>query len=168
MDSMKSLGTPLRQFTSCVYRTIPGGKKVPSVRRNSFARRKSVGARRMSLPYMGMGIGRRKSLPCASSTSQKVPDSWLRVYQDDIKKERKRQQAVMAKKNAQRTIRKTHFRTQHCLPKKPTNPARRPAPKGHPKSFFGAFQGLSLNGVMGSGQRAAASLPGGADQCKVM
>ena len=30
---------------------------------------------------------------------------------------RKRQQAVLAKKNAERSIRKTHFRSQHCLPR---------------------------------------------------
>jgi hypothetical protein len=30
---------------------------------------------------------------------------------------RKRQQAVLAKKNAERSIGKTHFRSQHCLPR---------------------------------------------------
>ncbi|CAL8295120.1 unnamed protein product [Merluccius merluccius] len=165
MDSMRSLGAPLRQFTSCVYSTNPGGKKTPSVRRNSFARRQSIGARRMSIPCMG--FDRRKSLPC--SASQKVPDSWLRVYQAELKQERKRRQAMIAKKQAEQTVRKTHFRSQHCLPRKPSKPARKPAaPKGHHKSFFGAFQGLSLDGVRGSGQGATASFPAGADQCKVM
>ncbi|CAL8298180.1 unnamed protein product [Lota lota] len=160
MDSMKSLGAP---FTSCVYWANPGSKKTPSVRRNSFTRRKSIGARRMSLPCKG--IGRRKSLPCG--TSQKVPDSWLWVYQTELKKERKRQQAVLAKKNAERSIRKTHFRSQHSLPR-PSNPARKPAAKGNQKSFFGAFQGLSLDGVMGGGQGTTARVSAGADQCKVM
>ncbi|CAL8396929.1 unnamed protein product [Gadus morhua 'NCC'] len=160
MDSMKSLGAP---FASCVYWANPG-KKTPSVRRNSFTRRKSIGARRMSLP--GKGIGRRKSLPCRPS--QKVPESWLTVYQADLQKERKRQQAVLAKKNAERSIGKTHFRSQHCLPRKPSNPARKPASKRNQKSLFGAFQGLSLDGAMGGGRGAAARASAGGDPCKVM
>lgn len=77
MDSILSLGAPLKQFTSsCV-----SGKKSSSERgtdktsqsgrRSSFTRRKS--------------ISRRRSLPCSS---QKVPDSWLRVYQAELKRER--------------------------------------------------------------------------------
>lgn len=31
--------------------------------------------------------------------------------------QRKRQQAMLAKKNAERTVRKTHFRSHHCLPR---------------------------------------------------
>lgn len=75
MDSLMSLGAPLKQFTSCVSGKNPnnkrGANRSQSVRRNSFARRKSV--------------SRRRSLPCSS---QKVPDSWLRAYQDELKRER--------------------------------------------------------------------------------
>ncbi|CAL8372836.1 unnamed protein product [Boreogadus saida] len=155
-----SLGGP---FASCVYWANPG-KKTPSVRRNSFTRRKSIGARRMSLP--GKGVGRRKSLPCRPGP--KLPESWLTVYQADLQKERKRQQAVLAKKNAERSIGKTHFRSQHCLPRKPSNPARKPASKRNQKSLFGAFQGLSLDGAMGGGRGAAARASAGGDPCKVM
>uniref|UniRef100_A0A3Q2VYY1 Uncharacterized protein n=2 Tax=Haplochromini TaxID=319058 RepID=A0A3Q2VYY1_HAPBU len=116
MDSLMSLGAPLKQFTSCV-----SGK--------STAKR---GAGRSH---------RRRSVPC---NSQKVPDSWLRAYQDELKRERKRQQAMLAKKNAERAVRKTHFRSHHCLP--------RVSEQLHSNddSFFGAFQGLSLDGLMGA------------------
>ncbi|XP_054462654.1 uncharacterized protein si:ch211-81a5.8 isoform X2 [Anoplopoma fimbria] len=134
MDSLMSLGAPLKQFTSCVsWKHTPtkrGAKGSQSVRRSSFTRRKSV--------------SRRRSLPCST---QKVPDSWLRLYQDDLKRERKRQQAVLAKKNAERTVR-THFRSHHCLPRNTT--ARKPAPVKD-ESFFGAFQGLSLDGLRAYG-----------------
>uniref|UniRef100_A0A8C4DPQ7 Uncharacterized protein n=1 Tax=Dicentrarchus labrax TaxID=13489 RepID=A0A8C4DPQ7_DICLA len=117
MDSLMSLGAPLKQFTaSCV-----SGKSAASV-------------------------SRRRSLPC---NSQKVPDSWLRMYQDELKRERKRQQAVVAKKNAERTVKKTHFRSHHCLPRQNTASRKRAPVKD--ESFFGAFQGLSLDGLMGSG-----------------
>ncbi|KAG7225487.1 hypothetical protein INR49_027482 [Caranx melampygus] len=134
MDSFMSLGAPLKQFTSCVSGKSTSNnraaKRSQSVRRSSFTRRKSV--------------SRRRSLPC---NSQKVPDSWLRAYKAELQKERKRQQATLAKKNAERTVRSTHFRSHHCLQRQ-TTPARKPAP---PKddSFFGAFQGLSLDGLMG-------------------
>ncbi|KAM9738362.1 uncharacterized protein ACNS7B_013742 isoform 1-T2 [Menidia menidia] len=150
MDSLMSLGAPLKQFTSCVSgkkaSAKRGGKRSQSVRRSSFTRRKSV--------------GRRRSLPCSSP---KVPDSWLRAYQDDLKKERKRQQAVLAKKNAERTVRQTHFRSHHCLPKH-TGASRKPM-SAKDDSFFGAFQGLSLDGLMGGTGGAPAA---GGDQCKVM
>lgn len=75
MDSLMSLGAPLKQFTSCVSGKNADAKRVPKksqpVRRSSFARRKSV--------------SRRRSLPCSS---QKVPDSWLRLYQAELKRER--------------------------------------------------------------------------------
>lgn len=75
MDSIMLLGGPLKQFTSCLTGkntcTKRGEKRSQSVRRNSFSRRKSV--------------SRRRSLPCSS---QKVPDSWLRVYQAELKRER--------------------------------------------------------------------------------
>lgn len=75
MDSFMSLGAPLKQFTSCVSgkstTTKRAEKRSQSVRRNSFTRRKSV--------------SRRRSLPC---NTQKVPDSWLRLYQDELKRER--------------------------------------------------------------------------------
>lgn len=149
MDSLMSLGAPLKQFTSCVSGKKPtkvgGSKGSQPVRRFSFTRRKSV--------------GRRRSLPCSS---QKVPDSWLRVYQEELKKERKRQQAMLAKKNAERTVRKTHFRSHHCLPRHAPG-ARKPAPVKD-DSFFGAFQGLSLDGITGG----AAGSPAAGDQCKVM
>ncbi|XP_075306507.1 uncharacterized protein LOC142368268 [Odontesthes bonariensis] len=154
MDSLMSLGAPLKQFTSCVSGKSASAKrdtkKSQSVRRSSFARRKSV--------------SRRRSLPC---NSQKVPDSWLRSYQDELKKERKRQQAILAKKNAERDVRRTHFRSHHCLPRH-TNAARKPAPGKH-DSFFGAFQGLSLDGLMGgTGGSPAVAAGAGGDQCKVM
>ncbi|XP_051811230.1 uncharacterized protein si:ch211-81a5.8 [Acanthochromis polyacanthus] len=155
MDSLMSLGAPLKQFTRCVSgkntTAKRGTKRSQSVRRNSFTRRKSV--------------SRRRSLPC----TQKVPDSWLRAYQDDLKKERKRQQAILAKKNAERTVRKTHFRSHHCLPRQ-TTAARKPAPVKD-DSFFGAFQGLSLDGLVGGASglpAAAAPAAGGGDPCKVM
>ncbi|CAG10854.1 unnamed protein product [Tetraodon nigroviridis] len=152
MDSIMSLGSPLKQFTSCLSGKTPKTKRgnMRSVRRSSFSRRRS--------------ISRRRSLPCSS---QKVPDSWLRVYQDDLKKERKRQQAVLAKKNAEKAVRKGHFRSHHCLPR--STPAKKPA-QVKDESFFGAFQGLSLEGLGGNGHGS----PGGAapvapgDQCKVM
>ncbi|XP_036949560.1 uncharacterized protein si:ch211-81a5.8 [Acanthopagrus latus] len=157
MDSFMSLGAPLKQFTSCVSgkstTTKRAEKRSQSVRRNSFTRRKSV--------------SRRRSLPC---NTQKVPDSWLRLYQDELKRERKRQQAILAKKNAERSVRRTHFRSHHCLPRQST-PARKPAP-AKDESFFGAFQGLSLDGLMGgnTGSPAFASpaAAGGGDPCKVM
>uniref|UniRef100_A0A3Q1EJ63 Uncharacterized protein n=1 Tax=Acanthochromis polyacanthus TaxID=80966 RepID=A0A3Q1EJ63_9TELE len=142
MDSLMSLGAPLKQFTRCV-----SGK-------NTTAKR---GTKRSH-------VSRRRSLPC----TQKVPDSWLRAYQDDLKKERKRQQAILAKKNAERTVRKTHFRSHHCLPR--TTAARKPAPVKD-DSFFGAFQGLSLDGLVGGASglpAAAAPAAGGGDPCKVM
>uniref|UniRef100_A0A671U455 Uncharacterized protein n=1 Tax=Sparus aurata TaxID=8175 RepID=A0A671U455_SPAAU len=119
MDSFLSLGAPLKQFTSCV-----SGKSTTTKR----------------------SVSRRRSLPC---NSQKVPDSWLRLYQDELKRERKRQQAILAKKNAERSVRRTHFRSHHCLPRvSQSTPARKPAP-AKDDSFFGAFQGLSLDGLMG-------------------
>nr|XP_046273487.1 uncharacterized protein si:ch211-81a5.8 [Scatophagus argus] len=156
MDSFLSLGSPLKQFTRCVSgkstTTKRGDKRSQSVRRSSFTRRKS--------------ISRRRSLPCSS---QKVPDSWLRIYQAELKRERKRQQAMLAKKNAERSVGKTHFRSHHCLPRH-TTPARKPAPVKD-DSFFGAFQGLSLDGLMGgSSESPAVAAPAGVvgDQCKVM
>uniref|UniRef100_A0A4W6F9R6 Uncharacterized protein n=1 Tax=Lates calcarifer TaxID=8187 RepID=A0A4W6F9R6_LATCA len=135
MDSLMSLGAPLKQFTSCV-----SGKSTSNNRGS---------------------ISRRRSLPCSN---QKVPDSWLRVYQAELKRERKRQQAILAKKSTERTVRKTHFRSHHCLPRV----ARKPAP-AKDDSFFGAFQGLSLDGLMGSTTGSpAAPAAGGGDQCKVM
>ncbi|KAM7384476.1 hypothetical protein PAMA_011699 [Pampus argenteus] len=150
MDSLMSLGAPLKQFTSCVSGKNTS-KKSQSVRRSSFTRRKS--------------ISRRRSLPCSS---QKVPDSWLRVYQAELKRERKRQQAILAKKNADRSVR-THFRSHHCLPRMTT--ARKPAAAAKDESFFGAFQGLSLDGLMGGTNTSPAVTShsaGGGDQCKVM
>ncbi|CAN9504072.1 unnamed protein product [Ophioblennius macclurei] len=157
MESFMSLGAPLKQFTSCMSgkgtTAKRGGKRSESVRRSSFSRRKSV--------------SRRRSLPC---NTQKVPDSWLRAYQADLKKERKRQQAILAKKNAERSVRRTHFRSHHCLPRQ-TTAARKPA-AAKDDSFFGAFQGLSLDGLMGgSGGAPTISAPaagGGGDPCKVM
>uniref|UniRef100_A0A3B3ZA56 Uncharacterized protein n=1 Tax=Periophthalmus magnuspinnatus TaxID=409849 RepID=A0A3B3ZA56_9GOBI len=122
MDSLMSLGSPLKQFMT------------------SFSH-----SRRMS-------VGRRRSLPC---TSQKVPDSWLRVYQDELKRERKRQQAILAKKNAERVVRKTQFRRQ------------KPVAAAKDESFFGAFQGLSLDGLMG-GSTAPVTTGANVDPCKVM
>ncbi|XP_074542414.1 uncharacterized protein LOC141802697 [Halichoeres trimaculatus] len=151
MDSFMSLGAPLKQFTSCVSGKNTPSKRSQSVRRSSFTRRKSV--------------SRRRSLPCSS---QKVPDSWLRIYQAELKKERKRQQAILAKKNAERTVRRTHFRSHHCLPKHTTS-TRKPAPVKD-ESIFGAFQGLSLDGLMGgsNGSPAVAAPPAAGDPCKVM
>ncbi|XP_068190025.1 uncharacterized protein si:ch211-81a5.8 isoform X2 [Antennarius striatus] len=153
MDSLTLLGAPLKQFTSYMSgKKTPskrGGKRGPSsARRSSFTRRKS--------------ISRRRSLPVGG---QKVPDSWMRMYQEELKRERKRQQAILAKKNAERSVRRTHFRSHHCLPR--TAPARRPAP-AKDDSFFGAFQGLSLDGLMGDGNRAAPVAAPTGDQCKVM
>ncbi|XP_035038143.2 uncharacterized protein si:ch211-81a5.8 [Hippoglossus stenolepis] len=149
MDSFMSLGAPLKQFTSCVSgKSSPnkrGAKRSESVRRSSFTRRSS--------------ISRRRSLPCSS---QKVPDSWLRVYQAELKRERKRQQAVLAKKNTERAVRGTHFRSHHCLPRQTS--ARKSGP-AKDNSFFGAFQGLSLDGRMGGAHPAHG--PGG-DQCSLM
>lgn len=73
MDSIMSLGAPLKQFTSCLSGKKPKPKRgeTRAVRRSSFSRRRS--------------ISRRRSLPCSS---QKVPDSWLRVYQEELKRER--------------------------------------------------------------------------------
>ncbi|XP_074469966.1 uncharacterized protein LOC141754638 [Sebastes fasciatus] len=152
MESIMSLGAPLKQFTSCMSGKSTSNKRRPSqsVRRSSFTRRKSV--------------SRRRSLPC---NPQKVPDSWLRMYQADLKRERKRQQAILAKKNAERVVRKTHFRSHHCLPRHTTS-ARRSAKD---ESFFGAFQGLSLDGLMGGSTRSPAismAPAGGGDQCNVM
>ncbi|KAM6974133.1 uncharacterized protein LKV04_015790 [Tautogolabrus adspersus] len=152
MDSLMSLGAPLKQFTSCVSGKNASAKKSQSVRRNSFTRRKSV--------------SRRRSLPCSS---QKVPDSWLRMYQADLKRERKRQQAILAKKNAERSVRRTYFRSHHCLPRHTTG-ARKAAP-AKDDSFFGAFQGLSLDGLMGGSNGSpglAAPSAAGGDACKVM
>lgn len=150
MDSFMSLGAPLKQFTSCVSGKNTPTKRSQSVRRSSFTRRKSV--------------SRRRSLPCSS---QKVPDSWLRIYQAELKKERKRQQAILAKKNAERAVRRTHFRSHHCLPR--TTSARKPAP-AKDESIFGAFQGLSLDGLMrgSNGSPAVAAPPAAGDPCKVM
>uniref|UniRef100_A0A673BAW4 Uncharacterized protein n=1 Tax=Sphaeramia orbicularis TaxID=375764 RepID=A0A673BAW4_9TELE len=156
MDSLMSLSSPLKQFTSCMSGTNKptnkrGSKRSQSVRRSSFSRR--------------MSIGRRRSLPCSS---QKVPDSWLRVYQDELKRERKRQQANLAKKNAERTVRRTQFRSHHCLPRQ-TTAARKPAAVKD-ESLFGAFQGLSLDGLMGgaNGSPAVSTSAAGGDQCKMM
>ncbi|XP_040928711.1 uncharacterized protein si:ch211-81a5.8 [Betta splendens] len=155
MDSFTSLSDSFKQFTSCVSGKSTsnkrGAKRSQSVRRSSFSRRKSV--------------GRRRSLPC---NNQKVPDSWLRVYQDELKRERKRQQAILAKKNAERAVRTTYFRSHHCLPRH-TTPARKPAPVKD-DSFFGAFQGLSLDGLVGgtNGTPAVPPSAAGGDPCKVM
>ncbi|XP_034560164.1 uncharacterized protein si:ch211-81a5.8 [Notolabrus celidotus] len=149
MDSLMSLGAPLKQFTSCMSGKNTAAKRTQSVRRNSFTRRKSVSSR-------------RRSLPCSS---QKVPDSWLRIYQAELKKERKRQQAMLAKKNAERSVRRTHFRSHHCLPRQ--TPAARKAAPAKDDSIFGAFQGLSLDGLMG-GSNALAAPSAAGDPCKVM
>ncbi|KAJ0003453.1 hypothetical protein NQD34_008551 [Periophthalmus magnuspinnatus] len=153
MDSLMSLGSPLKQFMSGRASSAKrgGSKRSQSVRRTSFSH-----SRRMS-------VGRRRSLPC---TSQKVPDSWLRVYQDELKRERKRQQAILAKKNAERVVRKTQFRRQHCLPRQTTTP-RKPVAAAKDESFFGAFQGLSLDGLMG-GSTAPVTTGANVDPCKVM
>uniref|UniRef100_A0A669DH69 Uncharacterized protein n=1 Tax=Oreochromis niloticus TaxID=8128 RepID=A0A669DH69_ORENI len=148
MDSLMSLGAPLKQFTSCV-----SGK---------------------STTKRGAGRSQRRSVPC---NSQKVPDSWLRAYQDELKRERKRQQAMLAKKNAERTVRKTHFRSHHCLPRvseqlhSNSNASRRKPTPTNDDSFFGAFQGLSLDGLMGGTNASPAVTAPGAgagDQCTVM
>lgn len=144
-----SLGAPLKHFTSCVSGKKPstkrGVKGRQCGRRSSFARRSSV--------------SRRRSLPCSS---QMVPDSWLRLYQEELKRERKQQQAKLAKKNAQRTVRRTQFRSHHCLPRQTKSP-RKPA-SVKDDSFFGAFQGLSLDELLVSSRSSAAA----GDQCKVM
>ncbi|XP_057684717.1 uncharacterized protein si:ch211-81a5.8 [Corythoichthys intestinalis] len=150
MDSILSLGSPFKQFTST---STPGKSNSPpnvaKGRRSSFTRRRS--------------ISRRRSLPCGG---QKIPDShWLRAYQAELKRERKRQQAVLAKKNAERFVRKTHFRSHHCLPRQTTT-TRKPAAKKE-DSLFGAFQGLSLDGVIGGVNGSAVAAASG-DQCKVM
>uniref|UniRef100_A0A3B3WYL2 Uncharacterized protein n=1 Tax=Poecilia mexicana TaxID=48701 RepID=A0A3B3WYL2_9TELE len=123
MDSFMSLGAPLKQFTSCMSGT-----------KNAKKRGRSNGSQK--------SVSRRRSLPCSS---QKVPDSWLRVYQEELKKERKRQQAMLAKKNAERTVRKNHFRSHHCLPRVNNYIFI----SFFDDSFFGAFQGLSLDGLTG-------------------
>ncbi|XP_078124557.1 uncharacterized protein LOC144529373 isoform X2 [Sander vitreus] len=170
MDSLISLGAPLKQFTSCVSKKKPstnrGAKGSQSVRRSSQSvrrssqsvRRSSQSVRRSSFTRR-KSVSRRRSLPC---NSQKVPDSWLRIYQAELKRERKRQQDILAKKNAERTVRGTYFRSHHCLPRRPT--ARKPAPVKD-DSFFGAFQGLSLDGLLGGSN---GSPPVSGDQCKVM
>uniref|UniRef100_A0A3B5PQW8 Uncharacterized protein n=1 Tax=Xiphophorus maculatus TaxID=8083 RepID=A0A3B5PQW8_XIPMA len=142
MDSLMSLGAPLKQFTSCVSGT-----------KNTKKRGRSKGSQSV----------RRRSLPCSS---QKVPDSWLRVYQEELKKERKRQQAMLAKKNAERTVRNTHFRSHHCLPRH--TPAGRKPAATKDDSFFGAFQGLSLDGLTGGAAGSPAVSAAGGEQCKVM
>lgn len=74
MDSLMSLGAPLKQFTSCVSGKSTakrGAGRSQSVCRSSFTRRRS--------------FSRRRSVPC---NSQKVPDSWLRAYRDELKRER--------------------------------------------------------------------------------
>ncbi|XP_034066207.1 uncharacterized protein LOC117542572 [Gymnodraco acuticeps] len=77
----------------------------------------------------------------------------------------KQQQAKLAKKNAQRTVRRTQFRSHHCLPRQTKSP-RKPA-SVKDDSFFRAFQGLSLDELLGS-SRSSAAAGGGGDQCKVM
>ncbi|XP_061886027.1 uncharacterized protein si:ch211-81a5.8 [Entelurus aequoreus] len=150
MDSILSLGAPFKHLRStCVLDKSSPPKTGAKGRRSSFTRRTS--------------ISRRRSLPCSS---QKVPDSWLRAYQAELKRERKRQQALLAKKNAERCVRKTHFRSHHCLARKNTTTRRAGATKKD-DSLFGAFQGLSLNGVLGAVNGTPAS-GGGGDQCKVM
>uniref|UniRef100_A0A3Q0RSZ0 Uncharacterized protein n=1 Tax=Amphilophus citrinellus TaxID=61819 RepID=A0A3Q0RSZ0_AMPCI len=113
-------------------------------------------------------VSRRRSLPC---NTQKVPDSWLRAYQAELKRERKRQQAILAKKNAERTVRRTHFRSHHCLPRV-SEQLDLNATEFINDSFFGAFQGLSLDGLMG-GTNGSPAVTGpaagaGGDQCTVM
>ncbi|XP_053718124.1 uncharacterized protein si:ch211-81a5.8 [Synchiropus splendidus] len=158
MDSILSLSAPLKHFTyGCVSSKSSSAKNAAksraSVRRSSFTRRRS--------------ISRRRSLPCSS---QKVPDSWLRAYQAELKRERKRQQAIIAKKNAERSVRRSHFRRQHCLPRSTSAAAKKPAAAAKDESFFGAFQGLSLDGMMqGANASAAVAAPSaGGDPCKVM
>uniref|UniRef100_A0A8D2ZKY2 Uncharacterized protein n=1 Tax=Scophthalmus maximus TaxID=52904 RepID=A0A8D2ZKY2_SCOMX len=136
MDSLMSLGSPLKQFTSCV-----SGKK--SQQHNQRAAK-------------GSHVSRRRSLPCSS---QKVPDSWLRAYQDELKRERKIDFFFLLRS----------ILIQHCslvLHAQQTATARKPA-AAKDDSFFGAFQGLSLDGLMG-GNRGSAAAPAGGDQCKVM
>ncbi|CAK6949217.1 uncharacterized protein si:ch211-81a5.8 [Scomber scombrus] len=159
MDSFRSL----KQFTSCVSGTITSAKRSQPVRRNSLARRRSI-SRRRSVPCNS----RRRSVPC---NSQKVQDSWLRVYQAELKKERKRQQDLLAKKNSSGSVRTAHFRSHHCLPRQKTNVRKPASSAAKDASFFGAFQGLSLDellgGTNGSPSVSAPSAAGG-DQCKVM
>ncbi|XP_054620077.1 uncharacterized protein si:ch211-81a5.8 isoform X1 [Dunckerocampus dactyliophorus] len=150
MDSILSLGASFKHLSSTTKTSSP--KTGAQGRRSSFTRRAS--------------ISRRRSLPCSS---QKVPDSWLRVYQAELKRERKRQQATLAKKNAERSVRKTHFRSHHCLPRQRSAARKAEAAAKKDDSLFGAFQGLSLDGVLGAinGPPAAAA-GGGGDPCKVM
>nr|XP_057904087.1 uncharacterized protein si:ch211-81a5.8 isoform X2 [Doryrhamphus excisus] len=148
MDSILSLGASFKHLSSTNTGSPKRGAKG---RRSSFTRRAS--------------ISRRRSLPCSS---QKVPDSWLRVYQAELKQERKRQQATLAKKNAERSVRKTHFRSHHCLPRQRSTARKAEAATKKADSLFGAFQGLSLDGVLGAVHGPPAATGGGGDPCKVM
>ncbi|KAI4886850.1 hypothetical protein NFI96_021449 [Prochilodus magdalenae] len=167
MDAIvkKSLGAPVRQFSSCV-----SGVK------------DSIGRK-------GKNV-RRKSAPCCYSQTAH-DSSWIRAYQAELHKERqvtplssvckykgshmvlglnlqKLRQVMLSKKNAERTARRTHHRSPHRYTKTSQNrtqmKTKAPA-KGTDDSLFGAFQGLSLN--MG-GTQASLSTPSSAEQCKVM
>ncbi|XP_042566593.1 uncharacterized protein si:ch211-81a5.8 [Clupea harengus] len=145
MDSVvkRSLGAPLRHLTSCVTQ----------VKDSHRSRRRSL-------------TGRRKSAPCLSQTTH---DSWLRVYQSDLIRERNLRKAEVAQKNAQRSARRAYFNSHQPISKDTqkanfTRSGMRTSARNE-DSMFGAFQGLSLN--MGSVPTSTVSPPN-AEQCKVM
>uniref|UniRef100_A0A3P8VDC7 Uncharacterized protein n=1 Tax=Cynoglossus semilaevis TaxID=244447 RepID=A0A3P8VDC7_CYNSE len=141
MDSFLSLGAPLKHFTSWV-----STNKAPRKR----------GAKKSH-------VSRRRSLPCSG---QKVPDSWLRVYQEELKRERKRQQALVAKKNSEKTVRKLNFRSHHCLPR--VSQVR--SIQCHIKTLSSSWLNTFTMGLSGFGTNAppATTSAVGGDQCKVM
>ncbi|TRY65104.1 hypothetical protein DNTS_009661 [Danionella cerebrum] len=80
---------------------------------------------------------------------------------------RKLRQVKIAKKNAERTALRAHYRSPHRFAKTPvqrTN-VQRKAPTKSDGSLFGAFEGLSLN--MSKAQTSITTASG-ADPCKVM
>uniref|UniRef100_A0A8C9SCZ1 Complexin-3-like n=1 Tax=Scleropages formosus TaxID=113540 RepID=A0A8C9SCZ1_SCLFO len=153
MDSVvkKTLTAPIKQFTGC----ISGGKESEGwTKRGGKMKKGSKG----------------KSAP--SRTKQAGLDAnQMRAYQADLEKERQLREARNAQKNAERAAMRAHYRSKYCLPK-----VRRLSclsAKDEGNNLFSAFQGLSLNlGMMsGNAQTATAtptpSAPGG-EQCRLM
>ncbi|XP_018593078.1 complexin-3 [Scleropages formosus] len=175
MDSVvkKTLTAPIKQFTGC----ISGGKESEGwTKRGGKMKKGSKG----------------KSAP--SRTKQAGLDAnQMRAYQADLEKERQLREARNAQKNAERAAMRAHYRSKYCLPKNtkdashlktaggkaalPRELAAMVRPKAQAKdegnNLFSAFQGLSLNlGMMsGNAQTATAtptpSAPGG-EQCRLM
>ncbi|KAL2084726.1 hypothetical protein ACEWY4_020244 [Coilia grayii] len=167
----KKLSVPVKKFTSCVSgvkeRDIWGKYRGKLGRRGKAGRNtRSTGHRPVHLQD-----------PCTR-----------RAYQADLERERKQREAMNAQKNAERAAMRAHFRRKYQLPKnskdsnhlrskegkvnlprdlaamvQPDNPSKEDA-----YNLLSAFQGLSFNMGILSGQKHTKTPTPVNTECKVM